>query len=47
MSENNSVPVGKVENISLPLEDWNEAGSVGVLGVQKPSKLDSPVTQVF
>jgi hypothetical protein len=33
MSEDDGMPVGKVENVPLPLEDWNEKRGAEVIGV--------------
>ena len=44
MSQDDGVPVGKVENIPLPLKNWDEKGGAEGVGVEKSSQFDSPLT---
>ncbi len=47
MSENDGMPIGKVQYVPLPLKDWDEKRGAELFGGKKGSQVTPPLTQVF
>ena len=47
MDQDNGMPIGHIEDISLPLDDGSEECRTEVIGVKELREFGSPVAQVL